>query len=391
MIMKKSSFLFLGFFLLSLSGVGQTVMVHVTNPVDLNRRDLAEFPAKEVYAKLGVAQGTPILVKNADGVEVPSQLTYDGLLLVQSMAHPLETERYEITVGQPQKYRNDVSGRVYPERRDDLGWENDRNAWRLYGPDLRRDNPHGIDCFTKNQPAPSLDSLYQGLFKNKVSYHEDHGFGMDAYTVGPTLGCGAPALMRGDSLLYSIVYDEVEILDNGPLRFTARLTYRHEEGFTETRLIRQDRGSHLVRCEVTYKGISGKTDIVSGLVVHKDNPHAYIINKKNQYVAYADNISSPKTRNGQLYVACLYPEKMSKLEYLPLEKEVSMGIGHVIGRKPYTDGETFVYYFGSGWSGYDVPSMNVWESLLKDYKVLLQEPLKVDCGVALKEPLNLKF
>ena len=35
--------------------------------------------------------------------------------------------------------------------------------------------------------------------------------------------------------------------------------------------------------------------------------------------------------------------------------------------------------------------MNVWESLLKDYKVLLQEPLKVDCGVALKEPLNLKF
>ena len=66
MIMKKSSFLFLGFFLLSLSGVGQTVMVHVTNPVDLNRRDLAEFPAKEVYSKLGVAQGTPILVKNAE-------------------------------------------------------------------------------------------------------------------------------------------------------------------------------------------------------------------------------------------------------------------------------------------------------------------------------------
>ena len=48
--MNVRSFLFLAISLLSLKGAGQSVIVHVSNPVDLNRRDLAEIPAKEVYA-----------------------------------------------------------------------------------------------------------------------------------------------------------------------------------------------------------------------------------------------------------------------------------------------------------------------------------------------------
>lgn len=366
--------------LFALSASAQTAKVNVHNPIDLNRRDVVEIPARQVYDKLGATMGTPVVVKNSDGVEVPSQITHDGWLLVQSRVHPLETETYTVSVGTPQEYRNDVSGRLYPERRDDLGWENDRNAWRVYGPDLRPDNPHGIDCFTKNQPAPSLDGLYQGLFKQKISYHEDHGLGMDAYTVGPTLGCGAPALMRGDSLLYSVVYDEVEILENGPLRFEARLVYHHPEGFDEVRLLRQDRGSHLVRCTVSYHPLKPQpaVTVLSGCVVHKDNPQAYVINRKEGYVAYADNISSPKKRNGQLFVACLYPQKMQKLRYLPLDKEVADAVGHVVGQTRYQWEEPFTFWFGSGWSLYDVPSMNVWEALLRDYRAQLQHPLKVE-------------
>ena len=379
--MKPLQHIFLALSLFSTTALAQQTQVNVINPIDLNRRDVVEIPSQQLYARLGVSPGTPVVVKNSDGVEVPSQFTRDGWLLVQSRVHPLETETYTVSVGKPQEYRNDVSGRLYPERRDDLGWENDRNAWRVYGPDLRRDNPHGIDCFTKNQPAPSLDALYQGLFKQKISYHEDHGLGMDAYTVGPTLGCGAPALMRGDSLLYSVVYDEVEIQENGPLRFQARLVYHHPEGFDEIRTLRQDRGSHLVRCTVVCRPTSaaeGKgLSILSGCVVHKDNPQAYVINRKAGYVAYADNISSPLKRNGQLFVACLYLQKMQKMRYLPLRQEVADAVGHVVGQQPYAWGQEFTYWFGSGWSLYDVPSMNVWETLLHDYRQQLLHPLEV--------------
>lgn len=359
---------------------GQQVEIRITNPLPICRHDVAEIPLTEIYGKLGVKEGTSLIVRNADKEEVPSQRTHDGWLLVQSAAHSLETETFSVEAGTPKEYRQDVSGRVYPKRADDLAWENDRNAWRVYGPALRKDNPHGIDCFTKNQPAPSLDKLYQDALERGISYHENHGLGMDAYTVGPTLGCGAPALLLGDTLNYPVVYDEVEILESGPLRFEAKLVYRHNDGIVETRELRQDRGSHLVHCKVCYQGVKGKASVLSGLVIHKDHPNAYLINKKEGYIAYADYISSPKKRNGELFVACLYPQKMKALKYLPLEKEVANAMGHVVGCKAYQEGEVFQYWFGSAWSQYDVPSMNVWEALLSDYREMLSKPLQVSIG-----------
>ena len=365
--------------LLNVAGMhGKTVQIRVTNPISLNRRDVVEIPLKDILQKLDVVGKTALIVRNADGDEVPSQQTTDGLLLIQTFIHPNSSETYTIEPGTPQPYRNDVCGRFYPQRADDLAWENDRNAWRVYGPALRKDNPHGIDCFTKNQPAPSLDSLYQDALLRGITYHENHGLGMDAYSVGPTLGCGAPALMQGDTLNYAVVYDKAEIQENGPLRFQALLTYYHEGGITETRQLRQDRGSHFVRCTVSYQGVKGKASVLSGLVVHKDNPDAYVISKRGRYVAYADPINSPKTCNGQLFVACLYPQKVDKMEYLPLMQETAGAVGHVVGRKAYQEGQEFAYWFGSGWSQYDVPSLTVWKSLMEDFQQMLRHPLVVE-------------
>lgn len=60
---------------------------------------------------------------------------------------------------------------------------------------------------------------------NAISYHIDHGNGMDCYSVGATLGGGTAALMVDSCIIYPYCYKEYDILDNGPLRFTVRLTY----------------------------------------------------------------------------------------------------------------------------------------------------------------------
>ena len=52
-----------------------------------------------------------------------------------------------------------------------------------------------------------------------ISYHIDHGNGMDCYAVGPTLGGGTAALMPDSAIVYPYCYKDYEILDNGPLRF----------------------------------------------------------------------------------------------------------------------------------------------------------------------------
>ena len=58
-----------------------------------------------------------------------------------------------------------------------------------------------------------------------VSYHIDHGNGLDYYKVGPTLGAGTSALLANDSIVYPYCYKDYQILDNGPLRFTVKLVY----------------------------------------------------------------------------------------------------------------------------------------------------------------------
>ena len=51
-----------------------------------------------------------------------------------------------------------------------------------------------------------------------TSFHHDHGFGLDCYSVGPSLGCGAPALMKNGELIYPYCFKDYKVLDNGPLR-----------------------------------------------------------------------------------------------------------------------------------------------------------------------------
>ena len=112
----------------------QKAVVSVQNPLPLNRRDLVEIPISQLKAKTGWEQMPSLIVRDADGVEVPSQVTHDGLLLVQSFIRPSETTTFSIEQGVPQTCSGKVCGRVHPDRLDDLAWENDRNGWRLYVP-----------------------------------------------------------------------------------------------------------------------------------------------------------------------------------------------------------------------------------------------------------------
>lgn len=78
-------------------------------------------------------------------------------------------------------------GRVYPERLDDVAWENDRVAYRAYGPALQAtgERAYGYDIWTKSTPEPVVEDRYDGDLNRGISYHEDHGNGMDVYAVAP--------------------------------------------------------------------------------------------------------------------------------------------------------------------------------------------------------------
>ena len=377
----------------------KSVNITVSNTTTDNRCDIIELPAKDIFSALGIGGGRQILVLDGDNVERPYQLTRDEKLLIQTYIAPLSTINLTIRCGEPKAARLDCNGRIYPDRSDDLAWENDKCAWRMYGPQMHGKGVSGFDTFAKNVTYPIQDALYNSeltsyainsqlkkagrgsewpqIHRDRYTYHRDRGQGMDAYTVGNTLGAGAPALLDGDNLIMPDVYEKAEITENGPLRFTVRLQMYAQDGIKETRIITQDKGTHLAKIEVTYDGAKANTPVASGIVVHKSQPKAYVINKKEGYITYSDALDTPQGQNGQLFIACYYPEKMKAIKYQPLPEEKAGGIGHVLGVTTLSQEKTFTYYAGSAWSKYDVPTMTVWEQLIRHYANNIKNPLKV--------------
>jgi hypothetical protein len=377
----------------------------VTNPTADFRQELIEIPVDSVERRLGSV--APWRVLDAAGLDVPYQITSafvvgnaserctsaPSYLLIDASVRPHGQAHFTIVPGNPPQFGDVCHGALHPERKDDLAWENDRGAYRLYGPALQRtgERSYGIDVWTKNTPElvvddryhledvlmmPIVDSLRRvdrhrgdSLYRT-ISYHYDHGRGLDPYQVGATLGCGAPALMSGGKIVYPYCFRTYQILDNGPLRFTVSLTYHptivEGDTLTEHRLVTLDKGSNFNRMTVWYEGLNHDMALCSGVVIHDADTLSVDLGKN--YVCYADPTDNPPVINAQLYVACLFPEGI-----VDTRKQEKHALGIL---SPYR-GQPYTYYFGSAWSRYDVRSLREWISRIDWYLTSFSHPLQV--------------
>lgn len=377
--------------------------------VDIKNKDnnlyhkVVELDAKTVFDKLGISGGRQFIVKNAVGQEVPYQLTYDGKILIEASVRPLGIASFIISKGLPATPKNYVYGCQYPERVDDIGWENDRCAYRLYGPALQRtgEDAYGNDVWLKNVPDLVEEDRYhtEDIMKEPIaklkktdkegadaleeatSYHYDHGYGFDCYKVGPTLGCGTPALLDGDKIIFPYCYKDYEILDNGPLRFTVSLTYnpskiKGDNNVIEHRLLSLDKGSNFNKQTVWYDGLTKPCDLCAGVVIHSEDTTSVVLGKN--YVQYADPTDNPKGQNFQIYVGALFPDFVSSTKKLMYENPTRGNAGHAIGIiKDYKSGEKYTYYFGAAWSKYDCLSQEEWQIRINSYLNSLKSPFEI--------------
>jgi hypothetical protein len=99
-------------------------------------------------------------------------------------------------------------------RYDDLLWENDRTAHRIYGHALEAAEPpsgSGIDSWGKNVAWRFTDrQLRSG------DQHSYHGEGLDFYDVGTGRGAGGLGIWHDNKLWTSRNYTTYRILRNGP-------------------------------------------------------------------------------------------------------------------------------------------------------------------------------
>lgn len=387
----------------------RTVTVTVTNPLAMERsNEMVEVSMETVTDSLGLADTAQIVVLNADGQQVPYQITYDGKVIFPAAIAAGGTATYTIQTGTPEAFDVKACGRCYPERMDDMAWENDLVAFRAYGPALQAKGERGFgyDLFTKyNTTEPMLEAMYaKELDKETLakiaelkktdpkaaaelsrerSYHIDHGYGMDCYAVGPTLGAGVAALMVNDTIIYPWCYKNQEILDNGPLRFTVKLeftplTVKGDSTVVETRLITLDAGSHLNKTAVSYSNLKETLPIVAGIVLHEPDG-AVVADAANGYITYVDPTTGPD--NGKIFMGAAVPAVVKDAKTVLFsekeKKERNNADGHVLAVSDYEPGSEYVYYWGFAWDKADIKTADAWNRYMADFAQKVRNPLTV--------------
>lgn len=375
----------------------QQATIVVSNQTSTPRTELISLNMSDVKAKLGNAtpkKGEAYIVKNKRGQQIGSQITHDGILLIDASVRPHGSATYYVSIGKPYQQKVYATGALYKIRKDDIAWENDRCAYRVYGPALQKtgERSFGTDIWVKNTPDTVVYERYiKDMIGNRknddeteilTSFHLDHGNGLDPYRVGATLGLGAPSLMVGTQQYLPYCYKTYRILDNGPLRFTVELTYNPStvgdmQNVVEHRIISLDKGSNFNKMTVWYDGLTIPTDFATGFPIHEEDTETKTFAK--DYVSYADPTDNVEVNNSQVYVGVLFPEGIDHTYYQLFDKKHDGATGHALGlKRGLKNQEKYSYYFGAAWSKYDVRSYAEWQIRIKDYLDALKNPLQVE-------------
>ena len=164
----KKLFLFATVVALLHSCATQDVKVEVYNPAEEARvNEMVEVDFPTIAQRLSLADDAKVVVLDAAGEQVPYQITYDGKLIFQTTVEPGSRMEYTVKAGEPDSFAVKAVGDYYPERVDDIAWENDCIAFRTYGPALQATGvkAYGYAVWVERVDFPVVEARYDGELK----------------------------------------------------------------------------------------------------------------------------------------------------------------------------------------------------------------------------------
>lgn len=270
------------------------VDIIVTNELDIARtNETIEVDLNSTQNLLEKYLPEQLVVKESesDDILLSQLIDLDGdgiqdLLIFQSDFKPKESKHFrldgsDIKIEMPTSDRSTYA-RFVPERIDDFAWENDRVAFRTYGPEAQAITESGepggtlssgIDCWLKRVEYPIIDKWYKQDLQEGKSYHQDHGEGLDSYHVGASRGTGGIGIWKDSSLFTSKNYESWKIITNGPIRTIFELDYGTWEAnglsVQEIKRISIDLGSNLFKSTLILGNHEELPNVTLGVTLHE--------------------------------------------------------------------------------------------------------------------------
>ncbi|WP_158837306.1 DUF4861 family protein [Polaribacter sp. L3A8] len=352
--------------------------IEIKNPLNIDR----EFETVEIDISNFEVKHYKISEENSEE-KIIFQLVdtnFDGkndVLLFQPKIEANSTKKY-LLLSSHQKQDAVVEtcySRFVPERTDDYAWENNRVAFRTFGPVAQKMIEDGVkggtltsgmDAWLKRVDYPIINKWYKKAETEKGAYHKDHGEGLDNFHVGVSRGVGGIAVKVDTSYYFSKNFTSYKTITTGPIRTSFVLTYANWDAngkeITETKHISLDYGQNLSRYEVALKG----TDTISvGLTLHKKDGKT---SANNNWISYWEPLDDSELGQGVVASDAYF---INSEVYLTSKKDESNFFTNlkVIGQK-------VIYYAGFGWKkSNQFKTQTDWESYLEGFAKKINNPL----------------
>lgn len=257
-------------------------------------------------------------------------------------------------------------GRFVPERNDDFAWENDKVAFRVYGPSAPlRGHGSGVDAWFKKVNYSIIDQWYENHL-NGISYHVDRGEGYDPYHTGTSRGVGSTAVwIQGQAYFaHSFKNYNIEVNNSTKVVFTLEYEWQTPLGLVhESKTVSLLLGSQLfsVNSVFSLDGVPTSLPIALGVTTH-DEKASISFNYATGRISAWEEIDGLGVGTGAL----IAPGKITGIKHLPsTEKDKS----HIwVFTKSNSNG-TLEYQAGFAWAGAkEITSFEQWNQYLDKYK-----------------------
>ena len=362
----------------------------VKNTLDIDRSletiviDISSLELDSTLIKsgnLGVVDADSKKELTSQIVDTNGDGTMDQILFQPELKANAE-KRFEVvqTANKEQQEGDPICySRFVPERTDDYTWENNRVAFRIYGPTGQKEAlegvpgsslSSGIDAWLKRVEYPIINKWYEKTVTGKGTYHEDTGEGLDDFHVGGSRGIGGTAVKIDTTYYVSQNYVTWKTITTGPIRTSFVITYAVWDAtglkISESKHISLDYGSNLSRIEVAVKG----TDLMSvGLTLH-ENEGVTTENLNEGWCSYWEPHADSELGSG---IVAPKEEIKGFEKYVTSQKDLS----NLYAQLKVNDGK-IVYYAGFGWkkSGQYV-SQKEWNDYLGSFAKKIDHPLQV--------------
>jgi len=336
----------------------------------------------EALAPLGEKDLMKIHVRDSAGKEVLAQAVdtdYDDYhkpdtLIFQADFGPNETKTFTLTAGAKREYSKEdfrAYGRFVRERFDDFAWENDRIAHRTYGKALItwKGEPltsSAIDIWSKRTTKLVINDWYM-----VDNYHADHGEGVDAYSAGPTRGCGGSGIWSNGQLYIPTNFVDSRVLTNGPIRVMFELVYEPFDvnGVKVSQVLRVslDAGSQLDRFQVSSQAAGGSEALALAVGLKKAKEAQKEFNQARGWLTTWEPVEKNLGMQGLAVV--VDPGKVDKL--------AEDKLNHLVVLKPGV-ATPITYWAGFAWDrGGQITSAVSWKTYVDQFAERLRSPIAV--------------